>query len=1013
MLKRGSRRSPRFLSSLRPTSILPMPSSHAAPPPPVLPRFRRMLRGARSSCLVSIAGLLALGGGLVGCAKKPPRTPDLPQTAAVRTPKDAGSGEKTGEGRLPGSVIAQLGEGTIGPYAATNEDGSAGLLVLVAPEGAAKVLRAAPLDARGVPTTPLRTVGKVPSGLASFSLRAVGSGYLAVWTRTTERGHIVETAAFLADGSVASQNVVVESLEPALWADLAPVAGGAHVYLAAPKGEDARISAVFVNEAGKPEGASVVVAETARAWQVVSLGKTRTTSQASALAMIEPASQPADGTDGGSGKKDKQADGKSATPRARGGLSSTADGTAVVVLLPAQGQPLAPKRVVVSADGVAAPDLDAVNIGDRLVMAYTDHSARDGRVHIAAVSANGALEKPRPVVVSAADQAMLALVAPANLHGPLLLVWEDSAMGGPAGRRTLLTSVGHDLGHVLATSSLDLGTTDESVPLFVGDGDGFAGLFLSRACLSSAKSCASAKVMPTVTRLGADLRPTLLSPFFPAATGGAVPDLAWGLACSSSAGSCFVLSADDAGTVSSTRLEGGDDRYRSPLTSLAVGRGDKPRLVAAESISEGPSLADGGLAKVGNGYLLATLTNHAEGGPAPTLPTDVDARSEIAKDARFGKTAPRSAIVSVRPLDESAQPTGVAAGSRTAPGTTLTVRGLTAGGVAIAAGSTGKDAAVAWVARDGGDPEVFVTRVGSDGKKQKQALLTHAKGEVGDVGIVPAGDGWLVVWIDTRDGNGEIYSAKIDHDLRKQGQETRLTNAVGDATEISVFAREGDALLAFSDTRAAEKEALGDPYVLRVSLTDGKKIGEEVRLANATTHAHGVRIVPRPQSHDLVVVWHEQPHPADGTAPGSGSAGGDTSTPISFVRIDGQGSPKGMAEAIELHGNPTISSFTMNCDQPVCRFVGARADRGTGRSAVFAGTWDGRGNRSPARDPEGTTDSAAADAGVAFRDVAFLRAGPGSDPVPMLTTSGGELLVLDDGSAPGDQGRVKRLTIEW
>jgi hypothetical protein len=982
-------------------TLQPAPSSSSRRP------RRSLAAGHRSA---TWAAIVVLGSALVGCSKKPPRTPELPHAATLRTPKDAGSGEKSGEGRLPGSVIAQLAEGTIGPYAAMNDDGTAGLLVLVATEGSAKVLRAAPLDAAGTPTTPLRTVGKVPSGLASFSLRALARGYLAVWTRTTERGHIVETAAFAADGSIVAQNVVVESLEPAMWADLAPVAGGAHVYLAAPKGDDARISAVFVNEAGKPEGASVIVAETARAWQIVSLGPTRGSSQTSALAMIEPASAPASGrgADPGGAKKGP---GKPTAARARGTSLGSADGTAVVVLLPAAGQPLTPKRVVVSADGVAAPDLDAVNIGERVVLAYTDHGARDGRVHLAAVDAQGALEKPRPVVVSSADQAMLALVAPATPHGPLLLVWEDSAMGGPLGRRALLTSVSADLGHALATSSLDLGTTDESVPLFVGDGDGFAGLFLSRACLSSASSCAAAKVMPTVARLGPDLAPSLLSPFFPAATGGSVPDLAWGLSCSG-AGGCFVLSADDNGTVSSTRLSGGDDRYRSPLTALAVGRGEKPRLADAESISEGPSLADGGLVKVDGGYLLATLTNHAEGGPPPLLPSDVDARSEIAKDTRFGKSAPRSAIVSVRPLDESAHPVGVAAGSRTAPGTTLTVRGLTAGGLAIAAGSSQKDAAVAWVARDNGDPEVFVTRVGADGKKQKQALLTHAKGEVGDVGIVPAGDGWVVVWIDTRDGNGEVYSAKIDHELRKQGQETRLTNAPGDATELSVFGREGDALLAFSDTRDGEKEAMGDPYVLRLNLADGKKLGDEVRLANATTHAHGVRIVPRPHSHDLLVVWHEQPHPADGTAPGSGGSVSDAATPISFVRIDGQGAPKGMAEGIVLQGDPTISSFTLRCDEPVCRFVGARADRTTAHAAVFAGTWDGRG-KAGGPGPGGATVPAEPRVGVPFRDVAFLRAGAGFDPVPMLTAGGQQLLVLDDGSAPGDQGRVKRLAIEW
>lgn len=914
-----------------------------------------MIRGSAPVLMRSRSrwSLAPIALSLLVTACGPKKTPEPAIPAAIRTPKATGEPTlKSGEGTLPGTVVARLEQGTVGPYVAAKDD--SGLLVFVSPEKEGRVFRAAPLDAHGSPTSPPRVVGKAPEGLQSFSLRPLERGYLAIWTRTTSRGYAVETAAFGDDGSIGAQSVITESLDAAIWADAAKVPGGAHVYFAAPKGDDATISAVTVGLEGKPQGSPSVIADVARAWQVSSLG------QGSALAMVEPVAPFPD--------KDKDKD----KDRGQG-----REGTAVVYLVGPSSSALTGKKIALSAPGSAAPDLDAVLIDDRLVLAYTDKGSRDARVHLGAVSASGVVEKPRPVVLSSGDQAMLSLVAPGAAHGPLLLVWEDAAVKGPSGRRVLLSAVSGDLGRPLATATLDLGTTDETVPLFVPDKDGFAGLFLARACLTGAATCTDAKVTPTVARLSADLSPTFLSPYFPAATDGAVPDLAWGLSCT--AVGCFALSADDTGSVASSRLEAGSKKYRSPFATRS--RGGKPRVVAAESIAEGPSFGDAGVAKVGSGYLLATLTNHPEGAAPPGFPPDVDARSELAKDKRFGKKAPRSAIVTVRPLDAAARPLTGPGSAASAAGTTLTVRGLTAGGVAIASNTSGTDACVAWVARDDGDPEVFVTRVGADGKKQKQTLLTHAKGEIGDVAIVAAEDGWLVVWIDTRDGNAELYAARVDHELRKKGPETRLTNAPGDATEVNLFGREGDALVTFSDTRGAEKEATGAPFVLRVGLADGKKIGEEIRLARSSgagRHARGVRIVP--QGKDLLALWSEHPHPSDRS---------NAATPISFVHLDGNGAPKGLPETLTIEGDPVLSAFSVSCATRPCRVVGAKAEGSS--LVVFGGTWSGE-------EPTVRTE-----------DIGWLRAGPSLDPVPMLV--GDQLLLLDDG--PSRDGRVKRFGLTW
>ncbi len=110
---------------------------------------------------------------------------------------------------------------------------------------------------------------------------------------------------------------------------------------------------------------------------------------------------------------------------------------------------------------------------------------------------------------------------------------------------------------------------------------------------------------------------------------------------------------------------------------------------------------------------------------------------------------------------------------------------------------------------------------------------------------------------------------------------------------------------------------------------------------------------------------------------------------VSFVRLDGNGAPKGLAETLEIDGKPVLSSLSISCATQPCRVVGAKAE---GPSlVVFGGSWTG------------------AEPLIKTEDLGFLRAGPSLDPVPMLV--GDALLLLDDG--PAHDGRVKRFALAW
>ena len=117
-------------------------------------------------------------------------------------------------------------------------------------------------------------------------------------------------------------------------------------------------------------------------------------------------------------------------------------------------------------------------------------------------------------------------------------------------------------------------------------------------------------------------------------------------------------------------------------------------------------------------------------------------------------------MFTVRTLDDEGRQHG--------PTATLTSRAVSIGGVALAPGGAPQDGvAVAWVtARDDPDRQVHVAHLDRHGRRTKEIeLTTRAKGDVSSVAMAWAGDGWLVAWVDGRDGNGEVYATKIDRDL--------------------------------------------------------------------------------------------------------------------------------------------------------------------------------------------------------------------------------------------------------
>jgi hypothetical protein len=132
---------------------------------------------------------------------------------------------------------------------------------------------------------------------------------------------------------------------------------------------------------------------------------------------------------------------------------------------------------------------------------------------------------------------------------------------------------------------------------------------------------------------------------------------------------------------------------------------------------------------------------------------------------------------------------------------------------------------------------VHVSRVDRKGRRVNDVMLTSAKGDASDVAVGWANGGWIVAWVDGRDGNGEVYATKVGIDLNRIAREERITTAPGDASDLTILAADGDSWLAWADPREDEANGTADVYYARIHSRDAKKDGNEVRALASASHS--------------------------------------------------------------------------------------------------------------------------------------------------------------------------------
>lgn len=930
----------------------------------------RLCRAASLGLMASVA---------LACSGAPPpvkdaaRTPPRPSAAPAKPPDNPAF--------LSASLLAQIEDEKSSPYFARR--GSDGLLLYSV--GGRWVARAVDTEGKPKSVTPV-DIGPAPNTSMAV-LKAAGEGYVVVWSELVAQNHAVKLLTLGLDGKPRGEPLLVtQVIEELAWVDVLPNAEGALVLWDVPRDDRADLfMAPFLG--GKIAAAPALIVKGAIGWEAVA------TERGAAIATVgaAPVAAPAP-------KAKKPPPAEEAPPPAEAKL-----GIILFTEVDTHGKPSAP--VTVSAEPSAQVDVELIALGGKYILAWTDERHIDACVYTASVDPGGKVSvPPHRATAPVGEQALVALVSAPYGAGTdqgkrALVAWEDLLRAPRDGRLIHLATVGPD--GVFGKERATLTFSASGPPDLVPDGDGFAALTLAPApeevpadapqSDGAAPPPAVAKkreVWPSYVRFGSDLSVIASAPIRAAPFGGdGLPDLTWGLTCSGGACTALASGSGQSAPLASVSLPKRPSKWKAPAWRDADD--GLPRPVSVSALFDGDHLAKVAAADLpGAGSLAAWVTYYLEG-----------AGNGRKKASQANAEEGPFATLGVRPI-----------GADGAPGKTsiLSRKALSIGGLAIApvredAGAPAKkpeakkpEAVLAWVARERGEPQVFVTRVGADGAKIAQKGVTviarkkPPKGvpsEASDVAIVDSGDGFIVAWVDTRDGNAEIYVAKLDRALNKVVPDRRITEAPGDSAEVQIAVRGQDVFLVWSDARKSPDEGSGDIYLAHLEGATLKKVAPETLLFASALHSRTPQITSTGSG--FLVSWIE-----DAFGVGKTDATATTERGMRIAQLDAKGMMIGAPQLLRGEGQAPVTSATIGCSavRGGCRGVLTSA---VGETLVL-----GAFSLSPGSPPS------------ALKTIAALTGATTQDVSPVFPSGTATSLFFAD-DAVGGSGRVRWMQIAW
>jgi len=323
-----------------------------------------------------------------------------------------------------------------------------------------------------------------------------------------------------------------------------------------------------------------------------------------------------------------------------------------------------------------------------------------------------------------------------------------------------------------------------------------------------------------------------------------------------------------------------------------------PRTLSLGAFPEGERIADLAAVAVDDRILLAWVTYFDDG--AASARRGRSAGRARAKAPASAEPPNKGASVMVRLLDKNGDPF--------AQPYVISTKAVSIGGVAVAPSSgTRHDVGLAWVGKDNGVGQVFVTRVSPAGEKT-QRMITRSKVGCSDVALTAAGPGWIAAWVETHEDKAEIFAAQIGRDLGKVGVERRIAESRGEASNLRVIARGDEVLAAWSEVRS---EGEGGIFVARLLAADLSVRGDPVVVAPTLRHALGLEAALLGEG--AAIGWVEE------------GPVGSSARAAFLASVDS--APRGPSERISAVVAADPSSIALDCDR-VCHVVVPGAERG-------------------------------------------------------------------------------------
>lgn len=709
----------------------------------------------------------------------------------------------------------------------------------------------------GAPSAAPRRLMDAPPGLTTLRLRALDAQRgLVVGAFESEDSdpeaptYGLSTLVVSSTGTLLSGHAtLIEECDAIVWIDVVPLTNGALVAWAEDLGDHAEVYASVVNLDGHRETDVFALHNQARAWQLVRHAK------GAMLGVV------------------------------------TSDGNVEFVAIDAGGQPI--QRQTILADHTAESDIDLAAVGDRVLVAFSDHRELEPRIYSAWIALDGAMQSDlRPISTPYGASTLVGLRGTPN--GALLL-WQNTTHEPDVVRVGKVDGEGRLGGESLALPLPPRARAGEPHDLLVPQLETTDGsiVVMQPPCTGSRECRKHADVL----ELGSDLKVQSRVSWSHRANA----DLVWDFQCG--AVHCAALAANF-GNRTRIQLLTTAAGTRTPAVSHKPDPGGNLAPLfsgSVRAILATPELAALEAVRVGQNEILTTLTAFDPNTPyqVPTTP------------APDGRLAPVQAELTTYVVPDASQPATRGGTVANAP---LSIRARSVAGVEVT--SAGNEALVVWTAIDEQKPQVFLTTIDDQGRKVRQSMLTRQSGEVLALAAATAKDrSYYVAWARDDGKSNKLYAAHVNSNLTRLSPDTLIAETSGSISNVDVVV------------------TAGGVYVVMAQSTDGAETLRWLRLNAATLQPYkGPNPSPIAAVEKVSQFAPRLSHWNDGLALAwlSRSAGGAT---VNIARLDAKGDVVRNFEAA-VPGEPSTLNVSCESDCNVA-ITGELADEARGYVALL------------------------------------------------------------------------------